>query len=185
MDPYLGQIFMFGGNYAPRNYAFCDGQVLPIAQYQGLFSLLGTAFGGDGQYTFGLPDLEGRMPRGTGQGAGLPNVARGQTGGLFRTSLVTSQMPAHTHTATLSVDTQIGGSPFPMANGSIAAAPAGGQSAAFPYEVAEAHISAPTPQDPACTAFSEEGFSAMFTHYPPLTVLNYVIVIVGLFPSHN
>jgi microcystin-dependent protein len=81
MDPFIGEIIMFAGNFAPRGWALCEGQLLPIAQYQALFSILGTMYGGDGRTTFGLPDLRGRVPVGPGTGPGLPNVRIGERGG--------------------------------------------------------------------------------------------------------
>lgn len=80
-DPFLGEIKMFGGNFAPRGYAFCDGQLLPISQYSALFSLLGTTYGGDGRTTFGLPDLRGRVPLHEGSGPGLTPRPLGQKSG--------------------------------------------------------------------------------------------------------
>lgn len=80
-EPFIGEIKMFGGNFAPRNYAFCDGQLLPIAQNSALFSILGTMYGGDGRTTFGLPDLRGRVPMHFGQGPGLTNRRSGEKGG--------------------------------------------------------------------------------------------------------
>ena len=80
-EPFLGEVIMFGGNFAPRNWAFCEGQLLLISQYSALFSILGTTYGGDGQTTFGLPDLRGRVPVGAGQGPGLTNRPLGQRSG--------------------------------------------------------------------------------------------------------
>jgi len=97
MDPFLGQIVMFGGNFAPRAWAFCDGQLLPIAQYTALFSILGTTYGGDGRSTFGLPDLRGRFPRHPGDGPGLHRVRLGQKGGREEHQLSVNEMPAHSH----------------------------------------------------------------------------------------
>lgn len=100
MDPFIGEIRMFAGNYAPRGWAFCQGQILSIAQNNALFALLGTTYGGNGQTTFGLPDLRGRVPTGTGTGLGLPPVSLGEAAGTPTTTLNTSQMPIHTPTAT-------------------------------------------------------------------------------------
>ncbi|MBT5925245.1 MAG: hypothetical protein HOH33_01355 [Verrucomicrobia bacterium] len=88
---------MFGGNFAPRGWAFCEGQLLPIAQNSALFSLLGTNFGGDGRTTFGLPDLQGRSPVHFGQGAGLNSIRIGQRGGSESQTLNVGQLPAHNH----------------------------------------------------------------------------------------
>lgn len=97
MEPFIGQIMMFGGNFAPRGWAFCDGQLLPISQYSALFSILGTTYGGDGVSTFGLPDLRGRAPMHAGTGPGLSPRPLGQRGGAEHVSLTSSQMPPHSH----------------------------------------------------------------------------------------
>ncbi len=101
MDQYIGQLMLFAGNFAPRGWAFCHGQLLSIAQNSALFSLLGTTYGGDGQTTFGVPDLRGRAPIGMGQGPGLSNITQGQQGGAAAVTLTTAQMPAHSHPVTL------------------------------------------------------------------------------------
>ncbi|WP_022948204.1 phage tail protein [Methylohalobius crimeensis] len=96
-DPFIGEIKLFAGNFAPRNYAFCDGQLMAIAQNQALFSLLGTTFGGDGHTTFAYPDMRGRVPIHYGTGGGLSTRRMGERGGSETVRLTTSQMPAHSH----------------------------------------------------------------------------------------
>ena len=96
-DPFIGEIKMFGGNFAPRDFAFCDGQLLPIAQNTALFSLLGTMYGGDGRTTFALPDLRSRVPIGQGQGPGLSPRSIGETVGSPSVTLLASQLPPHGH----------------------------------------------------------------------------------------
>lgn len=98
LEPYIGEIQLFGFNFNPRDYLPCDGQLLPIAQNTALFSLLGTLYGGNGITTFALPDLRGRVPIHYGQGAGLQNYSVGQTGGTETITIQNSQMPSHTHT---------------------------------------------------------------------------------------
>ncbi|WP_319641560.1 tail fiber protein [Methanovulcanius yangii] len=93
----LGEVTLFAGNFAPRNWAFCQGQLLPISQNAALFSILGTTYGGDGRTTFALPDLRGRVVVGDGYGPGLSSVRLGQTGGVEQVTLTTSQLPAHLH----------------------------------------------------------------------------------------
>jgi len=95
--PFIGMIVMFGGNFAPRSWAFCSGQILPIAQNTALFSILGTTYGGNGQTTFALPDLRSRVPIHPGQGPGLSPYSLGQQGGVETVTLTTNQMPAHNH----------------------------------------------------------------------------------------
>ena len=97
-DPFVAEIRMFGGNFAPKGWAECNGQLLPISQNTALFSLLGTFYGGDGKSTFALPNLEGSVPLGQGQGAGLSLYDLGQSGGSPTVTLSTSEMPIHTHT---------------------------------------------------------------------------------------
>lgn len=95
--PYLGEIMMFGGNFPPRGWYTCEGQLLAISQNQALFSLLGTTYGGDGRTTFGLPDLRGRSPIGRGSGPGLATQSWGQRGGSESFTLTSAQMPSHSH----------------------------------------------------------------------------------------
>lgn len=97
MEPYIGEIRMFAGNYAPQNWATCDGQLMSIAQNNALFAILGTNYGGDGIRTFGLPDLRSRAPIHAGQGPGLSPYVQGQTGGNESVTLTQQQMPAHSH----------------------------------------------------------------------------------------
>src|SRR5690348_7281143 len=102
-DPFIGEIRIFAGNFAPQGWFLCDGSILPISQYTPLFSLLGTTYGGNGQTTFGLPDLRGRVVVSFGQGPGRSAYVQGQTGGQENVTLVANQMPAHTHQATVTV----------------------------------------------------------------------------------
>lgn len=97
--PFIAEIRMFGGTFAPRQYAFCNGQLISIAQNTALFALIGTTYGGNGTTTFGLPDLRGRVPVHQGQGPGLSNYVLGQQSGVENVTLQTSQIPAHNHTA--------------------------------------------------------------------------------------
>lgn len=96
-QPYVGEVRMFAGNFAPAGWMFCEGQLLPISEYQTLFNLIGTTYGGDGQSTFALPDLRGRVPVHMGTANGSFTLA--QTGGVEQVTLTTSQIPAHTHAA--------------------------------------------------------------------------------------
>lgn len=99
MDPFIGEIIMFGGNFAPRGWAFCDGQLLPISQNTALFSILGTTYGGDGRTTFALPDLRGRVAIHPGRGPGLSDYRLGQKGGQERVTITIAEMPSHSHIA--------------------------------------------------------------------------------------
>jgi len=97
LNPFVGEILLFPFNFPPRGFAFCQGQLLPIAQNTALFSLLGTIYGGNGTTHFALPNLQGRIPVGFGQGSGLTNHDQGETGGSETIALTTAQMPLHTH----------------------------------------------------------------------------------------
>lgn len=101
MEPFLGQVQTFCFNFAPRGWALCDGQLLPIAQNTALFSLVGTVFGGDGRTTFALPDLRGRSVVHVGSGPGLDHISWGQRGGFYEQVITTAEMPSHNHIATL------------------------------------------------------------------------------------
>ena len=96
-EPFIGEIRMFAGNFAPRGWALCDGQLLSISEYSALFSLLGTIYGGDGRTTFGLPELRGRVPMHSGSGPGLTPRSQGQRSGSEQLTLTIQNMPAHTH----------------------------------------------------------------------------------------
>jgi microcystin-dependent protein len=161
-DVFLGQIMLAGFNFAPRGFAFCNGQLLSIAQNTALFSLLGTTYGGDGQTTFALPDLRSRVPIHFGQGAGLPSYAEGQVGGAEAVTLQTSQMPSHGHVH------------FGSTNG-----------ATTPGQMIRAS------QLPAAThamsgaAVLPTGSSLPHGNLQPYATVNYVIAIEGIFPSRN
>ena len=99
-DPFIAEIIMFGGNFAPRGWAFCDGQLLSISSNSALFSILGTTYGGDGRTTFGLPDLRGRVAMHPGSGPGLTQRRLGEKSGMETVTLTTNQIPSHNHTAT-------------------------------------------------------------------------------------
>src|SRR6186713_2435722 len=96
-QPFVGEIRMFGGNFAPAGWAFCNGQVLPISENDVLFNLIGTTYGGDGQETFALPNLQSRVPIHMGQGPGLSSYTIGEMGGTETVTLTTNQIPAHNH----------------------------------------------------------------------------------------
>jgi len=98
-QPYIGEIRMFGGNFAPSGWSFCNGSLLPISQYQALFQLIGTTYGGDGVNTFAVPDLQGRLPIHQGQGVGLSNYPIGAKAGVESVTLTSSQLPSHNHGA--------------------------------------------------------------------------------------
>jgi microcystin-dependent protein len=173
MDPFLGEIRLFGGNFAPRGWMLCQGQVLSIAQNTALFSLLGTTYGGNGQTTFALPDLRGRVPVHAGQGPGLPEVDLGEVSGVEQVSLIVSQMPAHAHTLPASSLASITGVPTGnvVADTTVAALPiyAGGGPSA--------------PMD--STAMDPAGGSQPHENRMPFMAMNFIIAVEGIFPSRN
>lgn len=114
MEPFIGQLALFGFNFAPRGWAFCQGQLLPISGNEALFSLLGTMYGGDGQRNFALPDLQGRVPVGFGRGPGLPDHPLGKKFGHESVTLELDQMPTHSHA--VSATSQAGDQQSPIGN---------------------------------------------------------------------
>lgn len=199
MDFYLSQIVMWGCNFAPRGWMACNGQQLSIAQNTALFSLLGTTFGGNGQTTFGLPDLRGRAPVHFGQGAGLAtNWALGQTGGTESVTLTQNQMPMHTHaatatststtTATLHAETSQADARNPLAK-MLATPPAAAQIYADPIPadnkaMAPDSITATTATTTTVTV-NPAGGSQPFGLIQPSLAVNFCICTEGLFPSRN
>ena len=173
MDGYLAQILFFAGNFAPRGWAFCNGQLLSIAQNTALFSLLGTTYGGNGQTTFALPDFRGRTAVGTGQGPGLGNITLGEVAGAATASLLITQMPAHTHT--LNASLSAGDASVPT-NALVA------NSGALDKEYKVA-TNADTVMHP--TAIGSTGGSQPFSIRDPYLGMNYIICMQGIFPSRN
>ena len=112
MDPFVAEIRIFPFNFAPKGWAFCNGQIMPIAQNTALFSLLGTTYGGNGQSNFALPNLQGSAPMHPGQGPGLSHHDLGEIGGADTVSLIESEMPAHTHAVTASLSDGTEQTPF-------------------------------------------------------------------------
>jgi microcystin-dependent protein len=167
-SPYLGQITLFAGTFAPRGWAFCDGQLLAISQNTALFSILGTTYGGNGQTTFALPDLRGRVPLGPRQGPGLSNYDLGQTGGQESHTLAINELPAHSHAAELPV-----ASGEETTNRAENGAPAKGGVYAAADTAGPAVTVAPT------------GGSQPHNNLQPHLALNYIIALQGIFPSRN
>ena len=166
-DPFIGQIALFPYNFAPRGWAFCNGQLLSIAQNTALFSLLGTTFGGNGQTTFALPDLRGRAVMSSGQAPGLSPYVLGQQGGNETVTLVTAQVPAHTHTIMASQNDATASSPantVPAGGGAYGTALNTSMNAGMVQVV---------------------GGSQPHENRPPYLVLNYCIALEGIYPSRN
>lgn len=170
--PFLGVISMFGGNFAPRGYALCQGQLQSIAQNDALFALLGTTYGGDGQVTFALPDLRGRAPIHQGNLAGGSTYVIGQVLGTETVTLTASQMPAHNHTLGASSNPGSGAGP----TGAVWAAYTAGQNYA-------AAASANTAMNTG--ALSVSGGNQPHENRQPYLGINFIIALEGVFPSRN
>jgi microcystin-dependent protein len=182
-SPYLAEIKMFGGNFAPRGFAFCNGQLLSIAQNSALFSLLGTTFGGNGQSTFGIPDLRGRCPVHFGQGPGLPAVQLGEQSGTPTVTLLTSQMPAHIHSltgASASMPCSSGAGTLDNPTGAIPSGSASHEDYAAAGAATGAMASAPVSGSTG-VAGSNQPFSVM----QPYLGINFIIALEGIYPSRN
>lgn len=170
-EPFIAQIMMFGGNFAPRGWALCNGQLLPIAQNTALFSLLGTTFGGNGQTTFALPDLRGRVPIHPGQGPGLSSYDLGQQSGVENTTLTVNQMPAHSHTATLRASTQPANDTLPTGN--------------YLADGGAYQTATNTTMNANAVTGGIAGGSQPFSILQPYTCVNFIIALEGIFPSRN
>lgn len=181
MDEYLAMVKMFAGNFAPKYYMFCSGQVLSISQNTALFSLLGTTYGGDGQTTFCLPDLRGRAPIGPGQGPGLGNYNLGQKGGTESVTLIANQMPAHAHVFSASTNAGTGNTP---GGSSLLGAPPGIGTGptAQPVNIYTGD-SGGTAMSP--TSIAPAGGSQPHENMQPYSAINFVITVAGIFPSRD
>jgi microcystin-dependent protein len=175
-DCFLGQIQAVGFGYAPRGWALCQGQLMPIRQYQALFALLGTTYGGDGVTTFGLPDLRARVPIGTGTGPGLPSYTQGQKGGVEQVSLTVGQIPTHLHSVQGTL--QAGG-------GGEFNAPNGGYLAAGTLKEYSAGPANTTMQANSVTATLNISGNQPHENRPPFIAMNYAIALQGIFPSFS
>lgn len=180
-DYFLGEIRWVGFNFAPRGWAKCDGQLLPIAQNTALFALLGTQYGGNGQTTFALPDLRSRTLVHQGQGPGLSPYSMGQTGGEESTTLTLDQMPAHNHPA---IATRGGGttqSPAGMlAAKSLANDPDGSHPTVKTYRPTGEYNTLMAPE-----AIGVVGGSQPHNNVPPYNTANCIIALTGIFPSRD
>ena len=163
-QPYVGEIRMFGGNFAPAGWSFCEGQLLPISENETLFQLIGTTYGGDGQSTFGLPDLRGRIPIHQGNGFILA-----ETGGAEEITLTTQQIPAHTHALLASTGTAASTTP----GNNVAAA----TQAATYYNLLE------NPANMSPQSIGPVGGSQPHTNFQPYLCVNFIISLFGIFPS--
>lgn len=165
-SPFIGEIRMFAGNFAPVGWAFCDGSLIPISENDALFNLIGTTYGGDGQNVFALPDLRSRVPVHAG-----PSFALGQAGGAETVTLTTSQIPAHNHTPACFSNTGGGGLNAPQ-NGVWATSTGG-----------SAYTSPPTGVAMSADAIQSAGGSQPHDNMIPFLAINFIISLFGVFPS--
>lgn len=178
-EPFIGQICLFGFNFAPRGWALCNGQLLPIAQNTALFSLLGTTYGGDGSSTFALPNLQSRVVVGQGQGPGLSSYSMGQTGGAESVTLLSTQMPSHNHQ--LNASNSTGATNTPTNN--VLAASYGALEDGTQVTVNTYSGSANTTLSPS--SIGAAGGNQPHENRQPFLTMNYCIALQGIFPSRN
>lgn len=173
MDPFVAEIRIFPFTFAPKGWAFCNGQLMPISQNTALFSLVGTTYGGDGKSTFALPDLQGRAPMHPGQGPGLSLHDLGETGGSETVTLLTSEIPAHTHV--LMAQAAPGDSPTPESNAYARVI------GATPYLPPEGAPLTPMAQE----ALLPAGSSLPHNNMQPYLTFNFNIALQGIFPPRG
>lgn len=167
-EPFVGEIKMFAGTFAPRNWALCDGQLLSIPQNDALFSLLGTIYGGDGRTTFGLPDMRGRLPIHMGTGPGLAPRQIGQRFGQENVTVTAAQVPSHTHQMRAADDAGETTDP----TGQVQA------------RTSDDSYSASSPNtNMASEAISASGGSSSHTNVQPFLCINFIIALFGIYPS--
>ncbi|HZS47999.1 MAG TPA: tail fiber protein [Blastocatellia bacterium] len=172
-SPYVGEIRMFGGSFAPVGWALCQGQTIPISQNDTLFNLIGTTYGGDGQETFDLPNLAGRVPVHQGQGPGISqNYVIGETGGVEGVTLTTQQIPNHSH--------------LPACNNTSAGATTNGGVWGTAPTTANTFYG-PTPANVAfnAQAIQPQGGSQPHENMQPFLVVTFIISLFGIFPTQN
>ena len=168
-EPYIGEIRMFAGSFAPRGWALCDGQLLAISQNDALFSLLGAIYGGDGRTTFGLPDMRGRIPVHTGTGPGLSPRQLGARGGAEDVTLNVNQLPPHGHTMQASTGPADSGYPAGRVVANTDPLP----------------IYNTLPADTAETETGATGGSQNHANMMPFLCINFIIALIGWYPSRN
>ena len=194
-DPFIAEIIMFGGNFAPRGWAFCEGQLLAISSNTALCSLLGTTYGGDGRTTLALPDLRGRVAVHPGTGPGLSTIRLGERGGSNNATLTIANMPSHNHIATTSTTVDVEatlkgtndrGNQVSPANNTLANDRREKQYRnSAPNVDMNADSIAATATATSSTTIANTGGSQAFNIMQPYLGINYIIALVGVFPSRN
>ncbi len=169
--PFIGTIMLFGGNFAPRGWVFCQGQLLAISQFDAFFALIGTTYGGDGIQTFAVPDLRSRVPVHQGQGPGLSNYVMGQQAGTETVTLISNQIPIHSHTVGVSSSAASTGTPS--------------AGVTLGVSTAETYIADTADGSMNAQSIGLAGGSQPHDNLQPYLALNYVIATEGIFPSRN
>jgi microcystin-dependent protein len=172
-DPFIGEIKIFAGSFAPRGWAFCNGQLLQIAQHTALFSIVGTTYGGDGRTTFGLPNLQGRAPMHAGRGPGLTPRRLGQTGGAATVTLTMQQLPNHTHALRASLNP----AEAPGPNGNALARSVG--LAAYQTDTTNNLV------EMADASLPSMGGGQAHDNMQPFLTMHFIIALTGIFPSRS
>ncbi len=170
-EPFVGEIRMFAGNFAPRGWAFCDGQLLAVSQNDALFSLLGTIYGGDGRTTFGLPDLRGRIPLHQGTGPGLSARQLGAKSGAENVTLTTNQLASHTHDWNANTADATTAAPA----GKVLATPSGARL----YAQMDQNASLAT------STIADTGGSGSHNNLMPTLCIHFIVALVGIYPSRH
>ncbi|GGX70515.1 microcystin dependent MdpB family protein [Tateyamaria omphalii] len=194
-DAYIAQIMMFGGNFAPRAWAFCDGQLLAISSNTALFSIIGTTYGGDGRTTFALPDLRGRVAMHPGHGPGLTSRSLGQRGGVENVTLNTTQIPSHNHFPSATATTNTTSQMRAESRAGNVSTPAGNMLAGGTNIFRANAPAEDVVMDPAMVdvqvdvnvAVTEQnvGGNLSHTNVQPFQCVNYIICLFGIFPSRS
>ncbi len=180
MEGTMGEIRVFAGNFAPLNWAFCDGSSLAISNYDALYALIGTTYGGDGVTTFNIPNICSRIPVGTGQGPGLPCIILGQLGGSESTTMSVLQMPSHTHpSAAGAINIPTYGAVDTLGS------PAGAELAGLPGAYSSLPADTFLKPQPSTVVLKPTGDGAPFSIIQPYLAANYIICLQGIFPSRN
>ena len=197
MDPFIAQVIMFGGNFAPRQWSFCEGQLLDIASHTALFSLVGVSYGGDGRSNFRLPDLRGRVAIHPGQGAGLPHYGLGQSGGVPEVTLNVLEIPSHTHAANTSTTVQtnveiqaadVDGGGRGISGGALAKTPSGEtvySTDTAPDTALNAGTATATATANSSTELQNTGGNLPHANMQPYLAINYIIALEGIYPSRT
>ena len=193
-EDYIGSVSAFAGTFAPRDWVFCNGQLLALIEYQALFSLISTYYGGDGRTNFGVPDLRGRSILGVGSGSGLTPRSLGQKSGQETVSLLTDQIPSHNHAAETTVSGEMAGKLKCVTENGTSSNPNGGYIASHSNaflrsgtvgEMNPGSISLDAGELLASTTVGNTGNGQAHTNMHPWQAINYVMCVNGLYPSRS